>query len=46
MTSMVTNNLSDELFAPIVVTRVNDEYFLFNGADVTSPTGRTSDSFR
>ena len=32
---MVTNNLSDELFAPIVVTRVNDEYFLFNGADVT-----------
>ena len=34
---MVTNDLSEseELFAPIVVTRVNDEHYLFDGMYVT-----------
>ena len=31
----VTNDLSDELFAPVVVTRANDEHYLFDGSDVT-----------
>ena len=33
----VTNDLSEsgELFAPIVVTRANDEHYLFDGSDVT-----------
>ena len=31
----VTNELSDELFAPIVVARVSDELHLFDGMDVT-----------
>ena len=32
---MVTNGLSEEPLAPIVVTRVNDEHYLFDGAYVT-----------
>jgi len=31
----ITNDLSPELLAPIVVTRVNDEHFLFDGMYVT-----------
>ena len=31
----VTNELSDELLAPIVVARVTDEHYLFTGDDVT-----------
>ena len=31
----VTNELADELFAPIVVARISDEHHLFTGSDVT-----------
>ena len=31
----VTNDLSEEFFAPIVATRVNDELYLFTGSDIT-----------
>ena len=36
---MVTNALPEELFAPIVVTRVNDEHHLFDGGYVTDAAG-------
>jgi len=32
---MITNGLSEEPLAPIVVTRVNDEHYLFDGMYVT-----------
>ena len=32
---MITNGMSEDLLAPIVVTRVNDEHYLFDGMYVT-----------
>ena len=32
----VMNDLAEEFFAPIVVTRVNDEHYLFDGTSVTA----------
>ena len=35
-TVKVMNDLAEEFFAPIVVTRVNDEHYLFDGTSVTA----------